>query len=300
MLIPKIQVGQTAGVVVPARKVDEALLRKGCAAIESWGLKVRFADHCFSNANEYLAAADADRLEDLQKMIDDPSIDLIFCARGGYGTARIIDQLVFDKFTQRPKWIVGFSDITALHLRLNQLGIPSIHGPMPVQYSKPEYTSSLEALKNLLFGDQRVAIQAPSSKMNRPGVASGIAVGGNLSLVVDSLGTPTSLDGENKILIVEEIDEQLYKIDRMFNHLKRSGKLSHLAGLVIGHMTDIKDTELPFSQTVEELIMDKVSAFSYPVAFNFPIGHDAPNYPWVESATATLKVSTEKGELVFD
>jgi len=299
MRIPPIQTGQTAGIVTPARKVDEKLLRNGAAVIETWGLQVKFGKHCFSNDNQYLAATDTARLADLQMMLDDPEVNIIFCARGGYGTGRIIDQLNFEQFIKRPKWIVGFSDITALHLRLHQLNVQSIHGPMPAQYSKPEYQSSVEFLQHFLFNGGETTVEALPGSYNRNGESSGVTIGGNLSLIIDSLGTPTEVDGHGKILIVEEVDEQLYKVDRMFNQLKRSGTLAELAGLVIGHMTDLKDTELPFGQSVEELIMDKVSSYAYPVGFNFPIGHDTPNYAWIHSGAATLRVTTNRSELVF-
>jgi muramoyltetrapeptide carboxypeptidase len=233
-------------------------------------------------------------------MLDDPTVGIIFCGRGGYGTSRILDQLNFDEFKKRPKWIVGFSDITALHLKLHQLGVESIHGCMPTQYSKPEYESSISRLRDLILGNSNIKVEAAGNGSNKSGIVTGKVIGGNLSLIVDSLGTATTPDANGKILIVEEIDEYLYKIDRMFTQLKRSGVLSNLAGLAIGHMTDLKDTELPFNQSVEELILDKVAAFSYPVGFNFPIGHQSPNFPWVHSASATLNVTADGSLLSFD
>lgn len=299
MPIPTLKAGQTVGIVVPARKVDEQLLRKGCEIIESWGLKVEFGKHCFGKDTIYLAASDNDRLKDFQSMIDNPNIDVIFCARGGYGTTRIIDQINFDKLIVKPKWIVGFSDITALHLKLNQLGIESIHGCMPIQFSKPEYVESISSLQGILFSGNKIAIGAPGNNLNRKGTGKGVVVGGNLSMIVDSLGTLTEVNTIGKILVVEEIDERLYKIDRMFTQLKRAGKLSGLDGLVIGHFTDVTDTELPFGQSAEELIMEKVSEYSYPVAYGFPIGHEAPNLAWKHGAIASLIVSSEGSELKF-
>lgn len=297
MRIPPLSKGQTIGIVAPARKVDHEKLREGIQIIESWGLKVEPGKYCFEKDNSYLAAADADRLSDFHHMLDSPSIDAIFCARGGYGTTRILDQLDLSEFIKNPKWILGFSDITALHLRLHQLGVPSIHGCMPAQFSNPGYAVSVERLRQLLFSDQPIEVLADANHYNRSGVASGIIIGGNLSLVVDALGTSTEPDTAGKILVLEEIDEQLYKIDRMFTQLKRAGKLSQLAGLVIGHMTDLKDTELPFGQTIEELILDKVSEFNYPVGFDFPIGHESPNLPWRHSSSSRLVVTSEQSNL---
>ncbi|MFZ1806623.1 MAG: LD-carboxypeptidase [Cyclobacteriaceae bacterium] len=300
MRIPPISKGQTIGIVVPARKVDHEKLREGIRVIESWGLKVELGKYCFEKDNAYLAASDAERLSDFQHMLDSPSVDAIFCARGGYGTTRILDQLDFSAFIKHPKWILGFSDITALHLKLHQLGVPSIHGCMPTQFSNADHSVSIEHLKQLLFSDQPIEVSAPSNQHNRKGEASGIIIGGNLSLVIDSLGTSTEPDTVGKILVLEEIDEQLYKIDRMFTQLKRAGKLSQLAGLVIGHMTDLKDTELPFNHSIEDLVLNKVSEYKYPIGFNFPIGHESPNLPWRHSSSAQLEVTSEYSKLMVD
>lgn len=298
MQIHPLRRGSTAGIVVPARTVDTALLLAGKEVIESWGLNVRLGEHYQSTSQSYLAAADEHRLTDLQSMLDDPTIDVIFCARGGYGTTRILDQLNFEKFLLNPKWIIGFSDITALHLKVCSLGIESIHACMPVQYSKKEYEESLESLRNLLF-EKAGELKADFSPYNRLGVSRGNVTGGNLSLIVDSLATSTEPDTDGKILIIEEVGEPLYKIDRMLTHLKRATKLQKLAGLVVGHFTDISDTELPFNSTVPEMILEKVREYGYPIAFNFPIGHEAPNLAWRHGANGTLRVENEGSILFF-
>lgn len=289
MQIPLLTPGSTVAVVVPARKVDDELLKLGLKALESWGLTIKLGLHSFTKSKQYLAASDVHRLHDMQDALDDPSVSAVFCARGGYGTTRILDQLDFGKFLEHPKWIVGFSDITALHLALHSLDVVSIHGCMPVQFSNPEYAQSVESLRKLLFTGA-TWMAAKNNPSNKLGTATGPMIGGNLSLLVDSLGTRSELDTSGKILLVEEIDEQLYKIDRMFTQLKRADKLGHLSGLVVGHFTDIKDTELPFNQTVEEIILDKVGEFNYPVAFDFPVGHQPHNLSWPHGALATLTV----------
>lgn len=284
---------------MPSRKVDEQLLRKGCEVIESWGLNVQFGKHCFNKDNSYLAASDADRLNDFQSMIDNPSVDAIFCARGGYGITRILDRLNFDALKSKPKWIVGFSDITALHLMLHRHGIESIHGNMPIQFSNSAYQDSIYSLKSILFGESPTVIEAPTHPKNRIGFGSGMVIGGNLSLLVDSLGTSSELETDGKILVVEEVDERYYKIDRMFTQLKRAGKLTNLEGLIVGHFTDLSDTELPFGQTIEQIVMDKVADQTFPVAFGFPIGHQAPNLAWKHGAKSMLNVSQENSALEF-
>ena len=287
------------GIVAPAGKIKNDNLNKAISILESWGLSVQIGDHILSDSHSYFSGSDDERWKDFQRMLDDPKLKAIICARGGYGTTRIIDRLDFTNFLKYPKWIIGFSDVTALHLKLHQLGTESIHSVMPIQFSKPEYEESIESLRRLLFGEV-VLIQANPSVSNRHGHASGQVIGGNLSLLVDSLGTSTEIDTVNKILVIEEVDEYRYKLDRMFTQLKRAHKFDQLAGLIIGHMTDIQDTEVSFGQTVEEIILEKVKDNSYPVAFNFPIGHDAPNFAWRHGAKAFLFVTRNKSRLKIE
>ena len=291
--------GARVGVVTPSRKVDEESLTEGCELIKSWGLIIELVNYAISHENKYLAAADEDRLADLQKMLDRDDIDAVFCARGGYGMTRIVDQLNFDQLRRKPKWIVGFSDITALHLRLEAEGLESIHGCMPVQFGKAQYESSIESIRKILLGQSNQRIVADRNLHNREGEARGKVVGGNLSLIADAIGTANSPDGKGKILVLEEIDEPLYKIDRMLTQMRRAGLFDDLAGLVIGHMTDLKDTDLPFGESVFEIILDKVALRNYPIAFGFPIGHEAPNMAWRHGGIATLHVSEEGSSLDF-
>ena len=286
------------GVSAPAGKIKKESLDAAVSILQSWGLRVELGKHIFSEAHGYFSGSDDERLEDFQQLLDDPQLSAIICARGGYGTTRIIDRLDFTNFLKHPKWIIGFSDATALHIRLHQLGVESIHSVMLIQFPKPEYKDSVESLRKILFG-QTVLLEANAAKSNRLGSVSGVVIGGNLTLLIDSLGTAMEIDTTNKILIIEEVGEYKYKLDRMFTHLKRANKLSQLAGLIIGHMTDINDAEGTFGQSAEEIVLDKVKEYNYPVAFNFPIGHEAPNLAWKHGATGTLMVSNEKSELTF-
>jgi muramoyltetrapeptide carboxypeptidase len=230
--------------------------------------------------------------------LDDPSVRAIICARGGYGTTRILDQLDFTSFLKNPKWICGFSDITALHLKLQALNVQSIHSTMPVMFPKKESASSVESLKNLLFGKGDV-LTVEASAHNKPGDCSGELIGGNLSLLTDSLGTSSEIRTDNRILIIEEVDESMYRFDRMLVHLKRAEKLKNLAGLVIGHMTDMKESELPFGERVQQIILNHAGEYGYPVAFNFPIGHENPNLAWIQGAKGQLSVTDKKSILTF-
>jgi len=293
-----LQIGDTVTIVAPARKLTAEDLSMAVSTLESWGLGVVLPKNIGSQKHSYLAGTDAERLEDFQQAINDANIKAIICARGGYGSTRIIDRLDFAPLTRYPKWVVGFSDITAIHLALFRYGMESIHGTMPVLFAKPDAGSSLSSLKEALFGSNVVLI-AKKFERNKPGSGRGEVVGGNLSLIVDSLGTPSEPDLCGKILILEEIDEYLYKIDRMLVQLKRSGKLHELAGLILGHFTDIQDTTLPFGESVEDIVLNAVSDYRYPVAFGFPTGHENPNLAWPHGAIGSLVVNAEGSSLAF-
>lgn len=288
----------TVGIVAPGRKLDVKTIQAAKNILESWGVKVKIGNNLLSTKHSYLSGVDEERLEDLQTMLDDRAVSAIICARGGYGTTRILDQLDFSSFLKNPKWICGFSDITALHLKLQSLGVRSIHSTMPILFPKPESANSVEGLRKILFGET-IVLSADTHSKNKMGEAHGNLIGGNLSLIVDSLGTSTEIDTKNKILIIEEVDEYLYRVDRMMVQLMRANKLQHLSGLVVGHLSEMKDTEIPFGESIEEIIQNHVMEFNYPIGFNFPIGHVNPNLPWVEGRLAKLIVTQEKSILDF-
>jgi muramoyltetrapeptide carboxypeptidase len=235
---PFLKPGDSVGIAAPGRKISREDVKAASDTLISWGLNVVLADNLFSNAHNYMAGSDLERIDDLQQLLDDKNIKAIICARGGYGTTRILDRLDFSALTKFPKWIVGFSDITAMHLRLLKQGVESVHGTMPVLFTRSDSAPSIESLFKILTGESFV-ISGKSNHHNRHGMATGQIIGGNLSIIVDAIGTPTDFDTNGKILIIEEVDEYTYRIDRMLIHLKRSGKLDNLAGLVVGHMTDI-------------------------------------------------------------
>lgn len=295
---PFLHAGDKIGIVAPGRKVSAADVDPAVELFTSWPLEVVLAKNLFSTDHSYLAGTDDQRLADLQAMLDDPSIKTIVCARGGYGSSRFLDRLDFTGFQKDPKWIAGFSDVTAIHLKLFRLGYQSIHATMPILFTKTGSIESVISLKKMLLGEQPV-LQAGASPFNRPGGSEGKVVGGNLSLVVDALGTPTEPDTNGAILVIEEIEEYLYKIDRMMIHLKRAGKLKNLAGLVVGHMTNILDSELRFGETVEEIIQHHTKEYNFPIAFRFPTGHENPNLAWISGGRAQLKVTTEMSRLTF-
>ena len=298
MVIPPfLQVGDRVGIVAPSRRIKGDQLIKALEVLKDWGLIIKQGDHLLQQ-DGYFAGTDEQRLSDLQKLINDPDIRCIFCARGGYGMTRIVDELNIDALVRKPKWIVGFSDITALHLLLNKVGVQSIHGLMPVQFEYFGAEASIESLYKILFtGDGQIT--AAHNEFNRKGEVQASVVGGNLSLVTDSLGTQTEIDTTGKILFLEEIDEYLYKVDRMLVQLKRANKLNNLKGLVLGDFSDLKDTQIPFGRELEELILEKVKEFNYPVAFGFPMGHDIPNHSLPLLKEVQLSVTDSGSEILF-
>ena len=243
--------------------------------LQSWGLEVVLGETV--NASYHQFAGDDDlRAKDMQRFINDDSIKAIIAARGGYGTIRMIDKVDFSHFAKKPKWLVGFSDITILHAHLfTNYGAQSIHGQMPVNI--PDASAhSLETLRMALFGEE-LSYSFNSHALNRSGEASGTLIGGNLSLLVAISGSISDLDYKGKILFIEDVGEYLYSIDRMIRSLKRAGKLRQLEGLIIGGFTDTKDNDIPFGQTVPEIIMEVVKEYNYPVCFDFPAGHIPDN-----------------------
>jgi muramoyltetrapeptide carboxypeptidase len=270
LIPPHLKKGDKIAITCPAKKLP-APMTDAIKLMESWGLEVVLGETIEASFHQF-AGDDYLRAKDLQHFIDDDSIKAIIAARGGYGTVRMIDKVDFGRLKNSPKWLVGFSDITVLHTHLfTNYGLQTIHGQMPVNI--PDASAhSLVTLKKALFGED-LSYQIPPHSLNRIGEGEGILIGGNLSLLVAVSGSVSDLDYTDKILFIEDVSEYLYAIDRMLRCLKRAGKLSRLAGLVVGGFTDVKDNEIPFGQTVPEIIMDIVKDYDYPVCFDFPAGH---------------------------
>jgi muramoyltetrapeptide carboxypeptidase len=295
---PPLSHGNKVGIIATARRIRPEDIDEAIRRFRLWGLEPALSPWLFSEDHSYLAGTDEQRVSDLQRFLDDPGVAAVFCARGGYGTTRIIDDVSFSEFKKKPKWLVGFSDITALHLKLATLGFQSIHGTMPILFGKSSALESVESLRKAVFGEA-VELSAPSCSLNRNGSATGVTVGGNLSLITDSLGTAHEIETKGRILIVEEVDEYLYKIDRMFMQLRRAKKLEHLAGLVVGHFSEMKDTELKFGESVEEIVRYHTQIYNYPIAFCFPTGHQDPNLAWISGGTALLEISGARSSLRY-
>ena len=246
-----------------------------------------FGDNLFKIDNQF-AGNDYERASDFQNMIDNNEVKAIFCARGGYGTARIVDNINFSNLKNNPKWIIGYSDVTSLHTHLNNLQISTLHATMPINI--PLNTkSSLESLRSCLFNNSN-SISCDSHLLNREGVINGEIVGGNLSVLYSLIGSPSDLDTNDKILFLEDLDEYLYHIDRMILNLKRNKKFSKLKGLIVGKMKGMHDNTIPFGKTANEIVFDYTKEFNFPICFEFPSGHIENNSPLIFSKNTLLKI----------
>ncbi|MCF8361283.1 MAG: LD-carboxypeptidase [Prolixibacteraceae bacterium] len=285
--------GDTVGIVSPASKIDEKHIKSAVAQLEAHGYNVVVGTYAAGQHHTF-AGTDKQRASDLQKMLDDLEIKAILCSRGGYGTLRTLQHVSWDGFKKNPKWVVGFSDITALHSSLHNMGYASIHGVMTAYFTNEGKTSkSLQTLMNALTGIPNNYTFA-HSKYNVTGEASGVVVGGNLSVLLSLRGTPSDIDTRGKILFIEDLAEYLYHIDRIMMNLKTGGMLSGLKGLIVGGFAGLKDNDTPFGMSYEEIILDAVRAYNFPVAFNFPAGHQPENHAIKMGCEAKLSV-TEKG-----
>ena len=285
---PYLKTGDTVILLSTARKVTAEDMAPAVRIFEGWGLKVRLGQTIGLSDHQY-AGTDGERLEDFQRAINDPDVRAIICARGGYGTVRIVDDIDWTGLLNHPKWITGFSDMTYLHVHLNQtLGVQTLHSSVPALFHRntPE---AIDSIRQHLFGEEVITDIAPHP-YNRHGEAKGVLIGGNLSILYSITGTKSGFNTASKILFIEDIDERLYHLDRMMINLKRSGKLHDLAGLIVGGMTAMTDNEVPFGKNAEEIIAEHVSGYDFPVCFDFPAGHIADNRALILGKVTKMKV----------
>lgn len=278
MIIPPyLESGDIIAIAAPARKVSEQEMLPAVRFLQEAGFRVHLDDRLFSECHQF-AGDEPTRAGYIQELLDDPDIKAIWFARGGYGSARIIDQLDFSAFCRNPKWLVGYSDVTVFHAHVHQrYGIATLHGTMPINVHDGEFNSPAnQSLIDALTGSQlRYEIQ--EHPLNRLGEFSAPVVGGNLSILYSLMGSTSELDTDGKVLFIEDLDEYLYHIDRMMTNLDRSGKLRNLAGLIVGYLSDMHDNTIPYGKNAEEIVAEHCQKYDFPVIFNFPAGHEALN-----------------------
>ncbi|MGD2036083.1 MAG: LD-carboxypeptidase, partial [Bacteroidales bacterium] len=268
------------------------------ASLSGLGFKVTFGKHLFSRFHQF-AGTDDERAGDFREALNDSNVRAVFCARGGYGSLRIIDKIDFSPFGKDPKWVIGFSDITVFHSLLCQaFHAVTIHAPMPINSESDHFSNNLEQLNDLLLG-RKNGIVFPHHPLNRKGLANGRIMGGNLSIIHNLQATPYELDTNDTILFIEEVGEQLYHLDRMMTNLLLSGKLKNLKGLIVGGMTEMKDKRTSFGKTACEIVLEAASSFDYPVAFGFPAGHMESNVPFLLGTQIELKVTDSESSVKY-
>lgn len=288
---PYLNPGDSVALVAPARWVDENDIGFFTAYLEKQGFSVRTGS--IHNRVNQFSGTDEERVKDLQTMLDDPEIKAVICVRGGYGSARLLDRIDFNAFARNPKWIAGFSDITALHsCVLMRMGTAVLHCGMPYSYREGKDVEGLNSLLDALKGNLP-AVEVPGNPLNREGRGQGILLGGNLSVLYSLTGTSFQLPTQNAVLFLEDVDEYLYHIDRMMLNLKLAGMLEPLNGLIIGGMTDMHDNDTPFGKSAYEIIVEAVKPYDFPVCFGFPSGHQEPNLAMVFGREVHLEVSPE-------
>lgn len=275
---PYLREGDTVGIVSVSFRIapdaDTARIRE---IFRNWGMTVKFGRHLLDQTDPAFGARDADRAADLQSMIEDPAVKAVVMFNGGYGAVRTLDFLDLKKLRKQPKWIVGYSDMTMLHNAIARQGVQSIHGTVPVSFSKDSIDSSMLSLRDALTGRTTVISTTPHP-LNQKGTAVGTLTGGNLSLIYAAAGTDydNTLRRGDWVLLIEDLSEQMYALDRMMQNLYRSGKLGRVKAILVGHLTNIRGQER-FDITPEELIARYARQYDIPVIFGFPVGHEQPN-----------------------
>lgn len=296
MIVPSfLKKGDRIAIIATARKVSKEEIQPAVAFFESYGLLVSLGKNLFGSNNQY-AGTDDQRAEDLQWALDDHEIKAIIIARGGYGSIRALEQVSFSEFLKHPKWMVGYSDVTVFHNAIHNIGVATLHATMPLNFTKN--AEATKSLVDALLGNL-IEIATEENYSNKEGIAKGQLVGGNLSLLYSLSGTPFDVDTKGKILFIEDLDEYLYHIDRMMMQLKLSGKLKNLKGLIVGGMTDMKDNTIPFGKFPEDIILDAVKDYDYPVCFDFPAGHIDRNLALYFGREVELKVEDDKGIIKY-
>lgn len=290
--------GATIGITCPAGYMAKEKAQACIEILQRWGLQVMVGKTLGSSSTNYFSGTDEERLNELQAMLDNNEINAILFGRGGYGLGRIVDQIDFTSFKKKPKWLIGYSDITVLHTHINRnYKIATLHSPMAAAFNDSEIDNPYLASLHKAITGKKNNYKCAANSFNKKGEAVAELVGGNLSLLAHVCGTSSDLITKNKILFIEDIGEQIYNTDRMLYQLLRSGKLNQLAGLIIGSFTDVKDTDRPFGKPVYEVIHDVIKEFDYPVCFGFPVGHARENYVLKVGCEYHLKVGKNAVQL---
>ena len=292
---PLLKSRDKAVIVSPAGKIDADIVDKAASILREWGLKVEVGENALSRVGRFSGSIEQ-RLSDLQKAMDDAEVNLIFCSRGGYGMVHLLDRLNFDGMIRNPKWVVGYSDITALHSALQSNGIISIHGPMAKHFAEEGASDKAVAYTKTVLTEGRIDYKIDGTKysaLNRKGKASGRLFGGNLSVFCGILGSRFAVIPKEGILFIEDIGEEPYRVDRMMYQLRLAGVFDNIKGLIVGRFTDYSEDNAMYGPLYES-ILEAVVPYTFPVCFGFPVGHVKDNYPLMMGAETALTVTNDQ------
>jgi len=293
--------GDSISIISTARKISLNELKPAIKIFEAWGLKVKLGNNLFSIYNQF-AGSTIERLKDLQEAMDDEDCKAIICARGGYGTVQLVDDINFSAFRRNPKWLVGYSDVTVLHNHINQnFGIETLHANMPISFPKTEVNATVTTIKKVLFGEP-LTIEfelEDESKNILPSISAPI-VGGNLSIIYSLTGTNSQLSTNGKFLFIEDLDEYLYHIDRMMVNLKRAGIFNGCRGILVGGMSDMNDNAVPYGQNAKEIILENTKHLNVPTIFGVPAGHIDQNLALIMNRNTILSINGNYAKIEFD
>ena len=284
----RLRPGARIGVVSPSYWIEPERLERATGVFRQAGYELVIGKSVTARHNKFAGPPEL-RAEDIMAMFADETIDAIVCARGGYGGNRVLPLLDYDRIRENPKIFVGFSDVTGFLASMAQRsGLVTFHGPMLTTWGRETVPYNLDTFRHVLSGEGGIRIDsAPDcrARVLKPGVAQGPLWGGNVSLIEERLGTPGQVETTGAVLFLEEIDERLHAFDRMMQHLRASGSLDGITGLLLGELLEMKDTEEPFGKSAEEIVLDACEGLDIPIVANFPCGHG--------TCQATLPVSHE-------
>ena len=298
MITPEfLHKGDTVAILATARKIDATTLQPAIQLLESWGLHVVLGKTIGKEENQ-LAGPDWQRATDFQEMLDDPKIKAIWGAKGGYGTVRIVDRIDFTKFKQKPKWVIGFSDMTVMHSHINNMGIETLHAIMAIS-AKSATPDAVASFRKSLFGEP-LEYHISKHPFNKEGKAKGEIVGGNLSVLYSILGSKSAIDYKGKILFIEDLDEYLYHIDRMMMNLKRNGYFDGVKAVIVGAMTEMNDNDIPWGKDALQIIQDVLKDYKFPIIYNFPAGHIKDNRALILGKTVSIEVNNKESIVKFE
>ncbi len=291
---PYLKAGDKVALVSPAGAIESSYITHAAQILQQWELEPVIGQYAHTR-HAYFAGTDKERLHDMQWALDNEEIRAIFCNRGGYGCMRIVEHLDYSTFQGAPKWVIGFSDITVFHAKLNTLGIESLHAPMPKSFlnTTPE---ALLRLQEFLFG-QISPYQIPPHPFNKEGVVRAELTGGNLTLLHCLRSSSLECKHQNPILFIEDVGENLYAIDRMLQSLKLSSKFKHLQGVIVGDFTEMKGVD--FGKSAYEIIQEALQDCNFPICFGFPAGHSANNFPLIIGSTIEMEVTSQGSIITF-